>query len=119
MTNAIGFFFCTHDRAADAYSPPFVAPHNGVAIRGFTDAINDSRKESDISRHPDDFDLYLVGEFNSHTGEILPIDKVLLLQGKQAALGANPNLDLFRRGNSPSMRDHEPNDSRILDGISN
>lgn len=114
--NSISFLYSTRDRAAALFSPPFTAPHNGVAIRAFTDAVNDSRRDSDISKHPDDFDLYLVGEFDSATGDVKLLkhpDPIVL--GKQVALGTTTNLDLFRAGNSPTGRDHDPIDTQIFD----
>lgn len=86
--NRVSSIFTTFDRAAQAYSPPFAAPHSGVAIRGFTDAINNPNKDSDICNHPDDFDLYEIGTFDASTGMILPREggNLLLAQGKQIAL---------------------------------
>lgn len=114
--NTISFLFSVYDRAAESFAPPFLCPHNGIAIRGFQDAINDNRRESDISKHPDDFDLYVVGQFDSSTGRIEPIkpEKPIVL-GKQLAIGRSPNTDLLPFGNSATMRDSEPNSSPILD----
>lgn len=86
--NCVSKLYCTYDRAAESYSPPFAAPHVGVASRGFIDAINNSSRESDISNHPEDFDLFEIGEFDSSTGLISgysSLDKPVL-QGKQVKL---------------------------------
>lgn len=85
--NRVSLIFCTYDRAAESFMSPFVVPHAGVAVRGFTDAINSSN-DSDISKHPDDFDLYEVGTFDASTGLVSshPDGKVLIMQGKQVSL---------------------------------
>jgi len=88
MANRIALVFSTFDRASEAFSPPFAAPHSGVAIRSFQDAVNNPNKDSDLCNHPDDFDLYEIGEFDSSTGLLTPHPegKKLLVQGKQVAL---------------------------------
>ncbi|QXP08546.1 MAG: nonstructural protein [Arizlama microvirus] len=85
--NSISTLFCTYDRASESYSPPFAAPHSGVAIRGFTDAIN-AANGSDLAKHPDDFDLFEIGYFDSNTGYVTPHEsgRQLVVQGKQIAL---------------------------------
>ncbi len=86
--NRISQIFATYDRAGESFLLPFAAPHTGVAVRGFSDAILNSPTPSDISNHPDDFDLYLLGQFDSSTGVIIPHPdgKQLIVQGKQIAL---------------------------------
>jgi len=88
--NRVSQIFATYDRAAESFMNPFVVPHSGVAIRGFTDAINSSG-DSDISKHPDDFDLYYIGDFDASTGFVTPHPegKSLVVQGKQIALMRN------------------------------
>jgi hypothetical protein len=85
------FVFASYDRAAQCYMQPFFAPHAGVAVRGFTDAIKSPKRDSDISLHPDDFDLYELGEFDNVDG-IFALHKApkLLVQGKQVALTNSP-----------------------------
>lgn len=91
--NIISPIFTTFDRASGAYSPPFIAPAAGVAVRSFRDAILDVDSKTDLSRHPDDFDLFEIGTFNSSTCKLVPYEEPqLIAQGKQIAL--QPNLPL-------------------------
>jgi hypothetical protein len=54
---------CTvKDRAADAYGRPMFVPSAGVAIRSFSDEINRNNADNQLFNHPDDFDLYELGE---------------------------------------------------------
>lgn len=47
---------------------PFVAVHDGEALRGIVANLRDSR--SPIAQFPADYDVYRVAEFNEHTGDI-------------------------------------------------
>ena len=62
--------FAVRDVKADAYGQPFVSKHVGLAVRGLTDAVNDPQKQSDISRHPEDFSLYEIGQYDDQSGVI-------------------------------------------------
>jgi hypothetical protein len=77
---------CTvYDRAAETYGRPMFVPSIGVAIRSFTDEVNRSHADNQLFNHPDDFDLYELGEYDDQTSRITTLDlpKVLIL-GKQA-----------------------------------
>jgi hypothetical protein len=56
------------DRAIEAFQPTFCVRAEGQAIRGFQDALNNP--EAAESKHPDDYDLYVVGYFEDQTGTI-------------------------------------------------
>ena len=70
------------DSAADAFGRPFYVPSVGVAIRSFTDEVNRPSEDNQIYPHPEDFDLFELGEFDDTTGRF-----VLLDVPKQLALG--------------------------------
>lgn len=58
------------DRAIEAFQPLGNCRAQGEAIRTFKDILADT--SSPHGRHPDDYDLYLVGEFDDQTGYIEP-----------------------------------------------
>lgn len=58
------------DRAANAYGRPFFTASVGQAIRSFSDVIN-GKDDSEIQRHPGDFDLFHLGQFDDETGNFL------------------------------------------------
>ena len=60
------FVVAVRDRAIDAYMNPFCAPAVGAAERSFRDEVN--RPESPMFAHPEDYDLYLLGKFDSDRG---------------------------------------------------
>lgn len=71
------------DRAADAFMRPFFVPAVGMAIRSFQDEINRSDPDNSMNRHPDDYDLYLLGEYDEETGLFKTGSPEQLALGKQ------------------------------------
>jgi hypothetical protein len=76
------FVVSVKDRAADVFNRPFFVPHRNVAIRDFTDEVNRTAADNQLSKHPDDFDLYLLGEFNDATGEFSISQPQVLVRAK-------------------------------------
>ena len=62
------------DQAASAYITPFFMLNDGLAVRAFQDNVN-SREENNISKHPDQFTLFALGEFDDKKGELIEYDK--------------------------------------------
>jgi len=58
------------DIKAYAYQSPHFAVSAGVASRGFADAAQD--KQTVIGAHPEDFQLFKIGDFDERTGVITP-----------------------------------------------
>lgn len=56
-----------YDKRAQAYGPPMCYPTLGVAERSFSDAVNDAG--TTLHKHPEDYQLYELGEFDTETGE--------------------------------------------------
>lgn len=69
------------DIKANYYLPPMFAPNLGVALRQLTDAINANEKQFDWQKHPEDFELYEFGEWDSDTCafQLIPEPKQLYL----------------------------------------
>lgn len=59
--------YAIYDKKACSYNTPFYCKTNGIAVRIFADLVSDT--SSVVSRHPEDFELYCLGEFNEDTGE--------------------------------------------------
>ena len=62
------FLFTVFDSAAGAFLDPFPAPSVEFAIREFRRAANDAGHQ--FNRFPEDYTLFLVGEFDQKSGEI-------------------------------------------------
>lgn len=56
------------DRAIDAYMQPWFVVSIGQAIRAFADEINRRATDNPLSAHPEDYDLYHLGEFDQERG---------------------------------------------------
>lgn len=61
--------FSVYDSKAGIYMPPFLLRSKGDAIRGFTDLCNDEKTA--VCRHPSDFTLFELGEFDDDKGEFV------------------------------------------------
>lgn len=59
--------FSVYDSKALVFQAPFFMAATGAAVRAFGDACNDPQLT--LSKHPGDFVLYQIGEFNDETGE--------------------------------------------------
>lgn len=60
--------FSVYDEKAAVFSPPFFMSTQGQAIRMFGDLVND--KQSSLSKHPADYRLFCLGEFDQSSGEL-------------------------------------------------
>lgn len=62
--------FSIRDAKSESWSPPMWMRSRGEAIRSFADEVNSGGETSMIARHPEDFTLFYVGEFDVLTGEL-------------------------------------------------
>lgn len=75
------------DRAAQAFGRPMFFQSPGVAMRSFVDEVNRSETPTDPNQmniHPDDFEMYELGEYDDSDGSIV-VHKApkLMAQAKQ------------------------------------
>lgn len=56
------------DRELNAYGVPMFMQTVGQAVRLFADEINRKAENNAYNAHPGDFDMYLLGEFDTETG---------------------------------------------------
>lgn len=63
------------DRAADCYGQPFFVPAIGRALRSFQDEINRAAEDNPLYKHPEDFDLYQLGEFEDGDATFKLLDR--------------------------------------------
>lgn len=60
--------FAVLDKQPNAYMQPFFALTAGQAARMFGDLVADNN--SQVSKHPEDYALFHVGEFDDQSGEV-------------------------------------------------
>lgn len=70
------------DGASGAFGRPFFVTARGQAIRSFQDEVNRQAADNDLNKHPEDFDLYLLGAFDDNAGQITGHQPELLIRGK-------------------------------------
>lgn len=63
--------FAVYDSKALCFGVPFFMPSVGAAVRAFGDTANDS--QSQLNRHPGDFVLFQIGEFDDEKGVMRPL----------------------------------------------
>lgn len=70
--------FAIFDKASASFSRPFFELTKGLAIRTFTDAVNDAN--SPFGKYPQDFTLFYLGVFDDQSGELVGSspDRVIL-----------------------------------------
>lgn len=64
--------YTIYDVKSQVHHPPFVVFSKNEALRMFTDMANDPK--STISRHPEDYLLFHIADFNQVTGSIVPLE---------------------------------------------
>lgn len=77
------FIIATRDVVANVYSQPMFVPHLGGAIRSFGDECKRKEPGNILAAHPEDFELWHLGEYDDNTGTYEETDR------KQIAVGAN------------------------------
>lgn len=76
----------TRDIVANVYSIPQFVPYLGHAIRSFGDQCRSKEKDNVLAKHPEDFELWHLGEYDDGTGTYTAFP---MEQRKQLAVGAN------------------------------
>lgn len=95
--------FAIKDTKAAAFAPPFFMPRMEAAVRAFTDAC--SGGDTMLTKHPDDFALYCIGEYDDARGLLLGIDDPRFVITARAAVdGARGSpLPFFGDDQAPDM----------------
>jgi hypothetical protein len=62
-------YYAVFDRKAEMYSQPFLEIKDGTAIRAVQDIVINN-KDHAFAKHPSDFSLFRLGDFDDETGII-------------------------------------------------
>jgi hypothetical protein len=81
--------FAVRDRATVQFGTPMFLVSDGQAIRSFGDEVNRKSADNNLNAHPEDFDLYKLGSYDTETGLFVCSVPVQILAGKQALLQTN------------------------------
>lgn len=80
------FIVSVRDSAVEAFMNPFVVPATGAAVRSFKDEVNRKDAGNAMNKHPDDYELYVLGTFDERTGAIAPCELRVLVRGKDCVI---------------------------------
>ena len=68
--------YSIRDAKTQAFSTPFFQQNDETALRMFRDELHGANGPSMLSKHPEDFDLYCVGDWNDTSGAVRPTGDV-------------------------------------------
>lgn len=71
---------CVRDSSADVFGVPMFLGSRGQAIRSFSDEVQRVADNNIMNRHPSDFELFFIGEFDDAQAsfDLLPEPKSLI-----------------------------------------
>lgn len=64
----IRYVVAVRDSAMNAFASPVCVPAIAAATRSFTDEVNNAQEGNQLYKHPEDFELHLLGGFEEETG---------------------------------------------------
>lgn len=67
------------DTASRSFSTPFFVLTAQQAIRSLRDEVNAKDSQSDVNRHPSDFELYELGHFDDDNGKLIPHESPVMI----------------------------------------
>lgn len=71
--------YTIRDAKTETYSQPFMQMTDGQASRTFSDMVNNP--EHPIGKHPEDYVLFQIGEFDDNNSVITPVDAISVING--------------------------------------
>lgn len=78
--------YSVYDRKTLTYLPPYFSVTDGSAVRMLSGELQDPK--SMLSRHPNDYVLFFVGEFNDQDGAVAPAHPLVHIIDCQALVAA-------------------------------
>lgn len=70
------------DKSAGLYGRPYFSPGDQAAVRAFRVEVDRVADGNMMNMYPQDFDLYRIGAFDEHTGELICEPPRVLAAGK-------------------------------------
>nr|QJB19931.1 MAG: nonstructural protein [Microvirus sp.] len=74
--------YAVKDLAVQAYGDPFSVRAKGEAIRSFMDEANRTDGNSAIAKHPEDYELYHIANYDENLGEMIAVKSELIARAK-------------------------------------
>lgn len=77
--------YSVFDIKMEKFYPPYASENDAVGDRHFMELLTDPK--SMLSRHPEDYRLFRIGEFDEWTGEIVPLEKGIICVNQGMTMG--------------------------------
>lgn len=74
------------DKKSEVFGAPFYTVAKGQAMRNFQDTVNRNDPNNSLYAHPEDFDLYHLGEFDDSRGLFNCGEPTILMRGREVAV---------------------------------
>jgi len=65
--------YAVKDLAIQAFGDCFLTRAPGEAVRSFQDEANRTDGKSAVAQHPEDYELYKIGEYDDQTGKLVAL----------------------------------------------
>lgn len=75
--------FAIRDIATTQFGNPMFLMTKGQAIRGFTDEVNRKDENNMLNKHPEDYELYELGTFETEAGTFETSSPKQVITGKE------------------------------------
>lgn len=87
--------YSVFDSKLATFGLPWFQMTDAAGLREFSDAVNDgSNPNNQWHRHPEDFSLFHIGDFDDQTGEVVPCVPRSLVTASSLVKAAVENVDL-------------------------
>lgn len=74
--------FAVRDSATSQFGTPMFLISDGQAVRSFSDEVNRKDAQNQLYTHPDDFELFGLGQYDVASGEFKTVNPVSVVTGK-------------------------------------
>lgn len=81
------------DSAVGAFAKPVFFPSRGAAVRAFQDEVNRAAQDNQLYQHPEDFELFHLGEYDDELAQFH-----ILVHPMSLARGQDVMANVDRRG---------------------
>lgn len=73
--------FAVRDSKSSQFGTPMFLQSEGIAVRSLGDEVNKGSADSIISQHPEDFELFYLGEWDTESSQfaLLPAPRSVVL----------------------------------------
>lgn len=86
--------YSIYDTATQSFMQPFYMHNDATATRAFSDNVNSN--ETNISKHPDHYKLYKVGEWDDQKGKITPLPSPTFVIGAIDCINPTKEDDILK-----------------------